>query len=227
MEKSTLKSMKFGKEKLRNIWFFYKWQIIAGILILAVCGGMLVQCVSKDDADIYIYWAGPTYFSGDAQKNVCEAFEAVIPDDCGETVGLVTTVFGSDISVGSTDKEKEQYVIDYTGKQESVSEFKNQMRLPNTVICILSPVCFDLAVKDGNTLRKLSEVFDKPVEGTTEDGFGILLSSLPFYESNSILKNFPLNSVLCLKSSSVFRSDGEYEKQVEAFRAIVLWSPQT
>ena len=221
MEKSTLKNMKFGKEKLQNFWYFYKWRILAAILILAVCGGMLVQCLKKEDADVYIYWAGPVSLTKEAQKKISEAFQVVIPDDCAQTVGLLTTVYGSKATVGNAEDEKQQTVIDYTGQKETLEEFKSRMRLPDFAICILSLNCYEIAKQDTGTLRPLSEIFETLPEGTNEEGLGIPLAELPFYKSNSALQLFPQNSVLCLKSRSVFMDEKSYEKQVAAFCALV------
>ena len=218
MEKSTLKNMKFGKEKLKNIWFYYKWYILAGAFLLIVGIVLVVQCASKKDADLYIYWAGPVYLQGDAQTSVCEAFDAVIPDEYGKNISLVTTVYGDNVKVKG--KENEQVYYDYVGQKATLEEFKTQLRMPNTVICLLSPACCKSAVSDGETLRKISDVLDYTPAGLTANGYGIRLSSLPFYESNSALKHFPEDTVLCVKNSSIFRSAADYEKALDAFRAI-------
>ena len=224
MEKSTLKTMKFGKEKLKNIWFFYKKQIIAGALILIIGVFLFVQCAARRNDDLLIYWAGPVYFSSEAENKVGEAFEAVIPGEYAKSVGLVTTVIGDNIHVGATEEEKQQYAINYTKKQETLNDFKTRMRLPDTVICILSPACFEEAKSDTGTLRDLRELFPAHPDALTGGGYALLLSQLPFYKSNSILSNFPEDSLLCLKSSSILRSDSDYERQVEAFKSIVLFA---
>ena len=223
MEKSTLKNMKVGREKLKNIWFFYKKQIIAGLVLLAVGAFLLIQCVARKSTDLLIYWAGPVYFSSDAEKKVDEAFEAIIPEKYAQSVGLVVTVIGDDPTVGMTDAEKQQYAYDYIGEKETLVDFKTRMRLPDTVICLLSPTCFEEAKNDGS-LRPLSEVLTALPAAATEDGYGLRFGELPFYRSNSILKNFPADSILCIKSSSIFRTSDDYDRQIEAFKAIVAFS---
>lgn len=221
MEKSTLKEMKFGKEKLKNIWFFYKWQIIVGLVLLVTGLFLLIQCARKKDADVYIYFAGPAHFTEKAQNELCEAFDAVIPDEYGTSFKIISTVIGQNSTIGSTEEEKQQHAVDYAGKQEDVNEFKSQMRLPNTVICILSPNCCKIAGEDGS-LRPLSDVLDVLPEGAGT--YGIRLSDLPFYESNSILRQFPEGSLLCLKNATVFHDKKDYERQVAAFVSIVTWN---
>lgn len=215
--------MKFGKEKLRNIWYFYKWRILAFVLILTVGCGMLVQCLKKEDADVYIYWAGPVSLTQKAQNQISEAFQAIIPNDCAQTVGLLTTVYGSKGTADSDDDKKQQTVVNYTGQKETLQEFKSRMRLPDFAICILSLNCYEIAKQDSGTLRPLSEVFETLPEGINEDGLGIPLTELSFYKSNSALQLFPQNSVLCLKTRSVFMNEKSYEKQVSAFRALVAF----
>lgn len=218
MEKSSLKNMKFGKEKLKNIWYFYKWYILAGAALLIVGVALIVQCASKKDADLYIYWAGPVYLQDNAQEGICEAFDAVVPDEYGKNIALITTVYGENVKVAG--KEKEQVYYDYIGEKATLEEFKTQLRMPNTVICLLSPACFKAAVSDAETLQKISEVLSETPDGLTENGYGIKLSSLPFYKSNSALSSFPEDTVLCVKSSSIFRISSDYEKALDAFRAI-------
>ncbi|MBQ9468631.1 MAG: hypothetical protein IJU52_06465 [Clostridia bacterium] len=214
MERTTLKSMKFGKEKLKTFWSYYYKQIIAAALIAAVVTVMLVQCVTNKKAAVQIYFAGPVFFSADAQTKICEAFEVVT----AESVKMISTVYGKDPVAGMTDKEKEQYVIDYTGEKETLDEFKTRMRLPDTVICLLSRECFEMALRDTGTLRKLEGVDGALLTG---DGYGVVFSALDFSGSNSILKTFPEDCVLCLKAPSVMRSDGEDALQVDAFYKIV------
>lgn len=213
--------MKFGKEKIKNIWFYYKWHILIGIFLLTLFTVLLSQCVTKEDADLYIYWAGPVYLTDNAQKEISGAFDAVIPDDCAKSIAMITTVYGNKVNIGATPSENEQYYVDYTGKKATLMEFKNQMRLPNTVICLLSPACFEHALSDGETLRPLSDVLEAlPENGVVGEGYGITLSALPFYQSNSALKNLPEDTVLCVKSPSFFRNDKDYEKALIALRAL-------
>ncbi len=226
MEKSTLKDMKFGKEKLQNIWYFYKWHILIALFFTVAGIWLVTHCAADKEADIYIYFAGPVYFTANAQEQISDAFSAVIPDEYGETVSMITTVYGKDVTVGSTEEEDQQYYINYTEKQATLAEFKNQMRLPNTVICLLSPTCFKIAVEDGQTLRPLREVLDDLPEGVTEDGYGIKLSSLPFYSSNSVLKQFPEDTVLCVKNASDFRNKDRYENTLKAFRTLCAFGKQ-
>ncbi len=223
MEKSGLKQMKFGKEKLKTIWYYYKWMLAAcGALLVLFCA-LIFQCTARQNSDIYIYYAGPVYFPAEVQKEVSAAFEAVIPDECAKSVGMITTVIGSKIDVAETGKE-EQGVQNYVGQKETLQEFKNQMILPNSVICILSPTCFENSCGTAGalTLRSLEFLIDDLPDLTlTSNGYGIPLSALPFYKSNTVLKNFPADSILCLKSGSLLRDDSDYEQQIEAFKAIL------
>ena len=217
--------MKFGREKLKNIWFFYKKQIILGAILLIVGGFLLIQCVTRRNYDLNIYYAGDKYLTADAQKSLGEAFSVIIKDEHAQSVGFITTVIGDKISVAGTDEENQQYVMDYTGQKETMSDFKARMRLPDTVICLLSPACFSQACDDTGTLRNLTEILDVLPEGVVGGGYGVRLSALPFYRSNSILKVFDEDTVLCVKSTSIFRSSDEYERQIAAFLDIVNYKP--
>ena len=224
MEKSTLKNMKFGREKLKNIWFFYKKQIIAGALILAVLIFLLVQCIASRRDDMKIYIAGGIYLTSDAQKEVCDAFAAVIPDGSAKSIGLITSTVGESIAVKGTEKERQQTYMDYTGQKLTADEFKLHLRLPDSVICILDPDCFATACADEGTLRRLDEIFDTLPEGILDNKLGISLNALPFYRGNSVLKDFD-GWILCLKSPSILRDDDEYARQVEAFKAVAEYAP--
>ena len=224
MEKSTLKTMKFGREKLKNIWFFYKKQIIAGVLILAVLIFLLVQCIASKKDDMKIYVAGDVYLTSDAQKEVCKAFAAVIPDEYADSIGVISATVGESIVVKGTEDEKRQTYMDYTGQQQTMEQFKQQLRLPDSAICLLSPDCFATAAEDEGTLQMLDTVFDTLPEGTLENKLGIPLGSLPFGKSNAVLKDFD-GWILCIKSPSILRDDDEYARQIEAFKAVVEYAP--
>ena len=213
--------MKFGKEKLKNIWFFYKKQIIVGAVLFAMGVFLLVQCATRTTYDINVYYAGDKYLTSDAQRAAGEAFAAVIKEEHAKTVGFITTVIGDKISVAGTEEEHQQYAMDYTGQKETMSDFNTRMIMPDTVICLLSPTCFAQASENTKTLRKLDEILDVLPEGTTENGYGVKLSSLPFYATNSILKAFPEGTVLCVKAPSFARSSDDYERQIAAFLDIV------
>ena len=229
MEQNTLKNMKFGKEKLKTIWFYYKKHIIVGVLVLAAVIGLTAQCAGKEEADLYIYYAGPVYFSSGAQGELCDAFERVLPEELTLSVGMITTPIASSaenilISDSENEKEedgdrKEEIGGVYNGSyNDAKADFEDRLRLSDASICILSPHCYEMATKT-EILRPVSELCEELPEGSMADGYGVKLSALTAFQNDPLFKKFPDNAVLCLKVKTIMQTTKEYTCSEEIFSA--------
>lgn len=219
--------MKFGKEKLKTIWFYYKKHIIIGVLVLATVIGLTAQCAGREEADLYIYYAGPVYFSSGAQGELCDAFEQVLPNELTFSVGMITTPIassGENIVISDSEYEKGDDQIEeiggvYNGSyNDAKADFEDRLRLSDASICILSPHCYEMAKKT-EILRPVSELCEKLPEGSMADGYGVKLSELTVFQNDPLFKKFPDNAVLCLKVKTIMQTTKEYTRSEEVFSA--------
>ncbi|MBQ8235239.1 MAG: hypothetical protein IJZ37_00975 [Clostridia bacterium] len=233
MEKSTLKGMKFSKEKLQNIWFYYKWHIVIGIAVLLVGAALITQCASKEDHDVYIYYAGGAYFSPEKQDQMEDAFEVVIPDDLAKSVGFFYTRLGKIQNIteeegqeGAIPEEELQQGTDHQAEYDAQMDFTSRMHQQATVICLLDEKYFEGAVKEG-WLAPLSSVMEDVPENAVK-GYGIPVGELPFYKSNSVFKNISPNALLCftVEAPVLVRTGDSYENQKTIFARLVNYEKE-
>ena len=64
---------------LDNYWYHYKWPTIGGLFLIVVLIVGLTQCISKEDEDLVVLYAGRTQFSVGEANAICEVLEAISP----------------------------------------------------------------------------------------------------------------------------------------------------
>ena len=228
MEKATLKNMKFSKEKVKTFWFYYKWYILVGIALLVLAAALITQCATKEDKDLYVYYAGPSYFSPEMQEKMEQALAVAVPDELGKTVGFYYTRLGKIQNVegdkSEEDEGKYQESTDHLAEYEAVKDFSSRMHQPATVICLLAPKYYETAVEEG-WLAPLSAVSSDLSALCDEKGYGIPVGSLPLYDSNSVFKNIPRDTLLCFaaEAPALMRTGTSYENQKQVFAAMVAF----
>lgn len=226
MERATLKNMKFGKEKLKTFWFYYKWYILVGAALAILAAALITQCATKEDKDLYVYYAGPSYFSPELQDKMEQALEVAVPDDLAGTVGFYYTRLGKIGNIPEGEKQEDdgkyQEGTDHLAEYEAVKDFSSRMHQPATVICLLAPKYYETAVKEG-WLTPLSAVLEEIPAQTDEQGYGIPVGELPLYDSNSVFKNIPEDTLLCfaVEAPALMRTGTTYENQKEVFAALL------
>lgn len=226
MERSTLKNMKFGKDKLKTFWFYYRWHILIGGVLLIIAAALITQCSTKEDKDFYVYYAGPSYFSPEMQDKMEQALAVAVPDELGKTVGFYYTRLGKIQNVEGQrpeeDDGKYQEGTDHLAEYEAVKDFSSRMHQPATVICLLAPKYYETAVEEG-WLAPLSAVTkDLPAEAD-QKGYGIPVGTLSLYDSNSVFKNVPEDTMLCFaaEAPALMRTGTSYENQKKVFAALL------
>ncbi len=226
MERSTLKNMKFGKEKLKTFWFYYKWYIVSGLILLVVATALITQCATKEDKDLYVYYAGPSYFSPEMQDKMEQALEVAVPDKLGETVGFYYTRLGKIGNLPDGEKQEDegkyQEGTDHLVEYEAIKDFSSRMHQPATVICLLAPKYYETAVEEG-WLAPLSAVLEELPDEVDEKGYGVPVGALPLYDSNSVFKNIPEDTLLCftVEAPALVRTGTAYENQKLVFAELL------
>lgn len=233
MEKSTLKEMRFSREKLKNIWFYYKWHIIAVLFVLVAGSVLITQCVTKEDHKVYIYYAGSSYFSPEMQDKMEEAFEALISEDLADSVGFFYTKIGKIQNMeelkpdDGADDDKQQDATDQMAEHDALLDFTARMHQKQTVICLLEPKYFEAAVEEG-WLAPLSSCLEELPEDAGKSAYGIPLGSLPLYKSNSIFKELPEDTMLCftVEAPAIVRTGDPYELQKKVLAELVSFGQE-
>lgn len=190
---------------LDNFWYHHKWGTIGVIFAIIVALICITQMCQKDEMDMYVLYGGPeSFYDGELQKNVTNAFSAVLSEDFngdGEIkVGLVNNFIMSKEEI-LLDKEKrgdEDYYIDPSLMSTNKKNFENLIMAGEYSFCLVSPYMFEF-LKDAGGFVLISEIFDEIPDGVYED-YGILLSETDFGRYYPGVKDLPKDTIMCVRS---------------------------
>jgi len=216
---------------LDNFWYHYKWVTIVVAFFLIVGIVCIAQACSVTPVDVNLTYAGPATLSS-AQKLaihsvVARALPEGFSDKDSAEVNLINYYILSKEQIEEEQKKTNAdgspvYVDTYfiTNEQET---FESQMMTGSGAILLIDPSIFDSLGGNAQSvrLRKLSEVLGYTPEGAIND-FGIRLGDTELYRSNPELRVLPEDTVLCLHAKVVSQKQKDYDKQVEAFKALAI-----
>ncbi len=75
---------RFSKEWWKNFWFYYKWHLLVGILVIVVIAGTVIDAVNRVDPDIYILFSGEYMLTEEDSAILKERVESTITDVNGD-----------------------------------------------------------------------------------------------------------------------------------------------
>lgn len=190
---------------LDNFWYHHKWGTIGVIFALIVAAICITQMCQKDEIDMYVLYGGPeSFYDGELQKNVTDAFSAVLSEDFngdGEIkVGLVNNFIMSkeEILLDEEKRGDEDYYIDPGLMANNKKNFENLIMAGEYSFCLVSPYMFEF-LKDAGGFVLISEIFDELPDGVYED-YGILLSETDFGRYYPGVKDLPKDTIMCVRS---------------------------
>lgn len=120
MEKYTSnQSMSFGK-RLENFWFYHKWHVLAGLLIVCIFAIGVHSCVNKDSIDMYVLYMVNGAYSDADNDELAKKLEnyAEDLDGDGETRVQIITVSFSEV-LDRTDRAQEATLTRMVGQVAS------------------------------------------------------------------------------------------------------------
>ena len=219
---------------LDNLWYHYKFQIIAGAVLLFTVVISTAQLVSKEENDYLLLYAGPRNIAVQDLAYMERAVEAVA-DDYNKD-GTVSVAI-DDVVMLSPEEQKAAMdagiAVNGEFLNNTMDNFYQQIIGGDAVICLLSPYMYSF-VYDAGGFLPLSEIFTEIPEGAVDD-CGILLCETDFGSSFNGMDDLPKDTVLCIRRlSTMAKFKGEaktraaHEANVELFRRIVEYkSPVT
>ncbi len=81
----TMKDLKhFSPEWWQNLWFFYKWHFLVGLLVLVTVVVTIVGAVNRIEPDIHILFAGDYVLTEEDTAILKERIESTITDVNGD-----------------------------------------------------------------------------------------------------------------------------------------------
>lgn len=246
MEKETVRQEKEYTEGIRienkkdhqngkwdNFWYHYKWPVI-GILVFAIIFGVcFAQSCSKEKEDIILLYAGTAPMSPERTEKFNEIMNAVMPRDLdgnGEKKSTLSAyMIYSEEQIRKLEAESDERV----DRNFNSSEYRNyltRVQYGECSVLFLDPWLFEeLRDNENQPLQKLSDVLKEPVQGQTEDGFGVRLGDTELYARYEVLQMLPADTVICFGRSYIIGANANeeiYQREKEMFAAIVKGEPK-
>lgn len=213
-----------GKKKLENFWFYHKWHLLIGLLVVIVVLVCVLQSRENKNSDVTLLLAGPYRLSATEKTAIEDALGALLPEDyngdgekIAETVAL--TVF-SDAQVAEQEAAMNGAVTDASGavtlpysgyfsathNADQIDSFHNLIAAGEYSVCLVDPWLYE-SVKANGGFRKLSEVCGGAVPAGAIDEYGVRFSETALYKQNpEVFGVLPENTILCLRTQSVMGS---------------------
>lgn len=184
-----------------NLWFYYKWHILIGALVLLFLSVATVQCLGKVDPDITVLHIGEFDVGGDRDKIIEEfGYSAADLNDNGK-IDLSLAFFG--LSDNTTP-----------------NRFNTELLAGEHHIYIVNDEYFEKLLIS-NALVPINEVLGYAPENTEGDGYGIKLKYLDLAEVRGF-KNFNRNSIICLRKGDT--SNKLYANNRDFFKAMIKYT---
>ncbi len=212
-------------EKLENFWYHYKWHTIAIAFVLIVAIVLTVQFCSREKYDIYILYAGDKTIAnsssdGDVPERVkfLNSFGNVVSDFDGD--GAVSVGFKS---LYSPDEE-ELARLEAEGLDTADNLRYNDSKTLDSLIAggdyyllFLDYAVFERLAENSNMISSIDPYLDGWSGRVARLGnsSGVYLADTKFYEYEGI-RDLPSDTVICIKYTAAFASEGEREKREEA-----------
>lgn len=222
--RESVKKLSFP-QRLEHIWFYYKWFILLGVIVLGFLLVCLAQCAGKKEPDATVMYAGPQGVDIHYTEYIDSALSAIMSKDYNgdgyKTVELMTI----HLATTQQDAKAAAAMQAVNGQDTDPMLFYNQNASGTAVIYLMDEAIYPSMQE---FLTPLDEVLDE-VPDYAYDAYGIRLSDLPCYRETD-LSYLPSNAILCLRSKTKLRvlnpfDDDYYAANASYFRDLVTWKP--
>ena len=182
-----------------NLWYYHKWLIILGGIIVLFVVIAVVQMFSKPDADVDLMFVGPWYLSSENKDELEESIRSIAEDYNGDgekAVDILELTLKS-LTMGEGGDQKTMYYDEYNS---AMQRFQTELRAGDSVIYFLHKEFYETA-RDAGVLAPLSEVLPAgDLPGEAVDAYGLVLGSLDVYGLPGFSR-MPADLILCMRRS--------------------------
>lgn len=212
---------------LENFWYHYKWHTLIAAFLLIVAVVCIAQSCTKENSDITVTYAGPTYLNDEKKANIRTSLSQNLPKDSfgDEAVAnALSYLIMSEEQIKEAEKginpDGTKVYIDRAFIVEQKETFDSLLATDKSSILLLDPYLFNMlgGNSDSTRLCQLSDVLGYTPEGAVSR-FGIRLGDTSMYNTNPALQVLPADTVLCLHVKRYLQKEEDYKKETEAFKA--------
>ena len=217
-------------KKWENIWYYHKWHIILGALAVVVLIVTLVQCSNngKGNDGHYVYAGGHSVLS-ETRRDIENTMSLFAVDSNGD--GKLILAMGNYAIY--TQEQINSYRDDERGHVAQMSydnrkAFDQEILSGDAAICFLSPELFETVAKEGAFIPVSGYAVTVPegAELVSYGGvaYGVRLSSLAVGAYPG-LSSLPADTVLCVRTKSVFGRGEIYDANLEIVWKMLAAAP--
>lgn len=215
--------------KISNFWYYHKWKVIIGALILICAIVCIVQLVTKEDPDGSVVIAVPETLDGEQVEAIERALIQFFPEDVDQNGKKYLDVYFYSVyteeemeSANTEETDEDGSYVTKVSRNYVTEQVKQYNTFLQTGECSVVIVSEDLyaKLKSNDLVRTLESVFGKELpKGAIEDGYGVRLGDTYVYEYCSELQVLPEDSVICLLRPYLVgtSSKKEYYKAYQQF----------
>lgn len=193
---------------VENLWFYHKWHILVGALVITMLTIATVQCIMKSEPDIAILYVAANDIEGD-REHILEQFGDAFDDVNGDGEKSISFAFMG------------------TGDSATPTRVQTEMAAGDHYIYIVNDEYYKRMV-DSGILAPLHEALGLEHPNATEDGYGIRIKYLHIGETRGF-GSVERNSILCIRGNDRGHVDTGsaskyYMNNLKFFRALCAYN---
>lgn len=200
------------KEWVEHIWYYYKWLIILGGLVVIFLIVAFFQLLLKPEPDVHILYIGKGSISVTGVNELTNTVESLIDDYNNDGEKVCDYI---DLTALAEEESGEVFNLDINNA--AITRFEVEIRTGDSVIFLMNEFYFKEAMKLG-VLAKLSDVLDSTaMPEKTYNEYGVYLKDLDLYKAPGF-DSLPANTILCIRRSPE-NDDIKYQRTMEVYTA--------
>ena len=194
------------RQWISNVWYYYKWLILLGVVILSFLTISAVQFLMKTDPDITLLYVGPARVGEEDCANIISYAESFLEDFNGDgEIKADLLTIGVDF-----DYEKLSY-REQIQAMEKYQSYTDEILVGDCCILLLDSNFFESLCNSG-VLVNLYAVFEE-LPPSACHSYGLRLGDTSLH-AQAGFSSLPADTVLCLKYASPL-TNVDLEDQVE------------
>jgi len=187
-----------------NLWYYYKWHILVGALVLLVLGISLVQCIKNEKPDVSILYVADMDLGNSNRDKVEQLVSAYYEDVTGDGKKILSLAF-----MNQNDKNTKDRI-------------QTEVIAGEHTLYFVDRASFDWLSKY-NVLAPLKDVLGERPENALND-YGIEIKYLDLAEAEGF-NDMPRDTIMCLRGNreggiDYGNSTALYKNNVDLFRAL-------
>jgi len=203
--------------KLENIWYHYKWAIIAALFALIIIIIVITQVLHQEKTDIRIAYCGPAVISADQNNEICGVLTSLMSKDFdgdgNKNLRLTAFAFLTDDQLAGKQQEAADdgdfILYDPTSRSEVRTQLTSLIASGEVIICLLDDYMYSELLGQ-NAFATLEGVLGYKPEKAADD-YSICVGDTDFWQYFTAMHSIPENTRLCIVNMSVTAMIGNRE----------------